>query len=84
MGSITYAEMTRVAINVHHEIVSTSPVSQPSFFCLANHNDLFSQKVQCLLSSFYVPYVCMYWHFFHSPDTATYLEREAVAIVDCF
>ena len=51
-------------------------------FCCANHNDLFSQKVQCLLSSFCT--LCIYWHFFHSPDTATYLEREAVAIVDCF
>ena len=51
-------------------------------FCRANHNDLFSQKVQCLLSSFCT--LCIYWHFFHSPDTATYLEREAVAIVDCF
>ena len=43
-------------------------------FCRANHNDLFSQKVQCLLSSFYVPYVCIGISFI--PLTQLHIWRE--------
>ena len=43
-------------------------------FCCANHNDLFSQKVQCLLSSFYVPYVCIGISFI--PLTQLHIWRE--------